>query len=197
MAKTSPYQSILLRLSHGLAALFTITAWGSGLWIYDNYDGRWGAIGLPKISDIQNIHESIAGGFVILFSVLALYSLRLGYRRLLQPNPWPNLKKVNQPIWWFTLHRGVNTLLLLAGVGAMITGQMMKGRWLPSGELNHGWYLAHLLSWLGLFVALALHLLMAVKVGGVPLLLSMVRWQVRSGDNPRGWWQELRKKDQV
>jgi hypothetical protein len=35
--------------------------------------------------------------------------------------------------------------------------------------------------------AIALHLLMNAKVGGAPLLLSMLRWQFREQDSPGLW----------
>jgi hypothetical protein len=194
MAKTSPYQSVLLRLSHGFAALSAIAAWCTGFWVYDNYDRRWGTIGLPKLIEIQDIHGTIAVAFTMIFAIFALYSLRLGYRRLLQPNALSSLQQVNQPRWWYTLHQAANTLMLGASVIAMITGRMMEEKWLPGGELNHIWYLAHLLAWVLLFLALAWHVLMAVKIGGMPLILSMVNGQIRPGDNIQTWWQQLQNK---
>ncbi|NJN75691.1 MAG: cytochrome b/b6 domain-containing protein [Synechococcaceae cyanobacterium RL_1_2] len=194
MAKTSPYQSVLLRLTHGFAALSAIAAWFTGFWVYDNYDRRWGTIGLPKLIEIQNIHGTIAVAFTMIFALFALYSLRLGYRRLIQPDALSSLQQLNQPRWWQTLHQATNTLMLAASVIAMITGRMMEEKWLPGGELDHRWYLAHLLAWVFLFLALASHVLMAVKIGGMPLILSMVNGKIRSGDNIQAWWQQLQTK---
>jgi hypothetical protein len=88
-------------------------------------------------------------------------------------------------------------MLVAAGI-AVITGRMMKEAWLPAGELNHGWYLAHLAAWLGVFISLALHVLMGAKVGGAPLLMSMFEWGIRSPDKLQFWrldfWQQGVKK---
>jgi hypothetical protein len=70
---------------------------------------------------------------------------------------------------------------------------MMDSEWLPEGELNHFWYYAHLLSWLIMAVCLILHLLMTAKVGGVPLLLSILKWRFREQDNPKLWLSQLRQ----
>jgi hypothetical protein len=68
---------------------------------------------------------------------------------------------------------------------------MMSEKWLPQGELNHFWYSAHLVAWLILVMAIALHLLMSIKVGGIPLILSMLHWRFRSQDSPALWRQHL------
>jgi hypothetical protein len=70
---------------------------------------------------------------------------------------------------------------------------MMDSKWLPEGELNHFWYYAHLLSWLIMVVGLVLHLLMTAKVGGVPLLLSILKWRFREQDSPKLWLSQLRQ----
>jgi hypothetical protein len=36
-------------------------------------------------------------------------------------------------------------------------------------------------------LAIALHLLLNAKIGGAPLLISMVRLKFRAKDDPRGW----------
>jgi hypothetical protein len=56
-----------------------------------------------------------------------------------------------------------------------LTGRMMKEEWLTAGEIHRQWHLAHLVSWVCVFISLALHLLMGAKVGGVPLLVSVDR----------------------
>jgi hypothetical protein len=71
---------------------------------------------------------------------------------------------------------------------------MMEEEWLPAGEINRQWYLAHLVAWLVVFISLALHLLLGAKVGGVPLLVSMFNWKVRDGDTPKFWFQDLKIK---
>jgi hypothetical protein len=41
-------------------------------------------------------------------------------------------------------------------------------------------------------ICLALHLLMIIKVGGVPLLLSIVDVKYRSSDSPAAWGKQLK-----
>ena len=62
---------------------------------------------------------------------------------------------------------------------------------LAKGELHHGWYYAHLVSWLILVIAIALHLLMSIRVGGIPLILSMSNWRFRSQDSPTLWYKHF------
>jgi hypothetical protein len=50
---------------------------------------------------------------------------------------------------------------------------MMKEDWLPDGDLMQTWYLLHVTGWAVMIVCLFIHLLIHLKVGGVPLLLSM------------------------
>ncbi|MGL5078065.1 MAG: cytochrome b/b6 domain-containing protein, partial [Waterburya sp.] len=74
---------------------------------------------------------------------------------------------------------------------AVFSGKMMDSKWLPQGELNHAWYYAHLIAWLILVAFIALHLLMNIKVGGIPLILSMLHWRYRSQDSPTLWREHL------
>jgi hypothetical protein len=82
--------------------------------------------------------------------------------------------------------------MLLAATFAVVTGRMMKEEWLPAGEIQRQWYLAHLVAWVCVFVSLALHLLMGAKVGGLPLLVSMFNWTMRSEDTRFSWLQEVK-----
>lgn len=189
MSQSSPYQPILLRLLHGLAALLTIFALITGFWVYNTYDKRWGSLPLPALGDIQGIHGTIALTFLLLLPVFALYSFHLGDRRLLQAQSLSHLKQIGQPVWWVSIHRFTNTLMLLAATFAVVTGRMMKEEWLPAGDLYRQAYAAHLAAWVCVFVSLALHLLMGAKVGGVPLLASMLTWKRRADDMPRSWLQ--------
>jgi hypothetical protein len=194
MSNLSPYQPILFRVLHGGAAVLTVAALISGFWVYNTYDKRWGSLPLPNLGDIQGIHGTIALTFLIFLPLFALYSFRIGYRRLLQGQALSQLKQVGQPVWWMALQRLVNTLMLLSVTTSVMTGRMMKEEWLPAGELNQAWYQAHLLAWGGVFVSLALHLLMGAKVGGVPLLRSMFRFNRRDGDSLRAGLQGLKAK---
>jgi hypothetical protein len=194
MSRTHPYQPVLLRILHGTTALLVIAALISGFWIYNTYDKRWGSLPLPRLADIQGIHGTIALIFLLFLPVFALYSFHIGYRRLVQEQALIQLKQVGQPIWWISLQRLVNTLMLIAATFAVITGRMMKEEWLPAGQINHQWYLGHLAAWSMMLVSLLLHLLMGAKVGGVPLLTSMVSWQMQSTDTPTSWFQSLKFK---
>jgi hypothetical protein len=51
---------------------------------------------------------------------IALYSFHAGRRRLVQADSVAQLAEVGKPIWWYSLHRIVNTLLLLAATFALV-----------------------------------------------------------------------------
>jgi cytochrome b subunit of formate dehydrogenase len=192
MPQANPYQPVLLRILHGATSVLTLLALISGFWVYNTYDKRWGSITLPKLEDIQGIHGTIALIFLLLLPVFALYSFHFGHRRLLEEQSFNQLKQLGKPFWWISIHRIVNTLMLLTATFAVVTGRMMKEEWLPAGETYHQWYLAHLFAWISVFISLALHLLLGVKVGGVPLLISMFNWGMRGEDNPRSWLRGIR-----
>jgi cytochrome b subunit of formate dehydrogenase len=194
MLPTHPYQPVLLRILHSIAAALLILALISGFWVYNTYDRRWGSLALPALGDIQGIHGTIALTFLLFLPFFALYSFRVGYRRLIQEQSFSQLKQIGQPVWWISVHRFANTLMLLAATFAVITGRMMKEAWLPAGELYRQWYQAHLLAWASVFISLLLHILMGAKVGGAPLLVSMFNWKTRGDDRPRSWLQEVQIK---
>ncbi|MFM7192060.1 MAG: cytochrome b/b6 domain-containing protein [Microcystaceae cyanobacterium] len=189
MAK--PYQPFLLRLLHGAIAILAILALITGFWVYNTYDRRWGGLPLPKLEDIQGIHGTIALTFFLLLPLFAFYCFHSGYRRLIQDQSLRQLPQWGNPSSWRALQQAVNTLMLLAATGAVITGRMMEEEWLPAGEVNQVWYLAHLMTWLGVLISFLLHLLMGIKVGGMPLLLSMVTLQRRAADKPAQWLQDI------
>jgi hypothetical protein len=194
MSQSRPYQPALLRILHTAVAILIVSALVSGFWVYNTYDKRWGSLALPKLYDIQGIHGTIALTFFILFPFFAFYSFHLGDRRLVQAQSFSQLKQVGKPVWWVSIHRFANTIMLLATTVSIVTGRMMQEKWLPSGELTQPWYLAHLLGWVCVLLSLALHVLMGVKVGGISLLISMFHWQVQDGDAPRTWWQGMKFK---
>ena len=70
-------------------------------------------------------------------------------------------------------------------------GKFQDETWLPRGELNHTWYYIHLISWLVIVLAIAIHLLMSAKVGGLPLILSMFDKNYRPVDSPTVWFQKI------
>jgi Prokaryotic cytochrome b561 len=194
MSQSHPYQPVLLRILHSVAALLTVLALISGFWVYNTYDKRWGGLALPMLGDIQGIHGTIALTFLLFLPVFALYSFRLGYRRLVQEQSFIQLKQLGKPVWWMSAQHFANTLMLLAATFAVVTGRMMKEEWLPAGEIHCPWYLTHLVAWVCVFISLALHLLMGAKVGGVPLLVSMFNWKIRGQDTPRSWFQGIKIK---
>jgi len=194
MSRVHPYQPVLLRISHGVASVLLVLALISGFLIYNTYDKRWGSLTLPTIGDIQGIHGTIALTFLLFLPVFALYSFHIGYRRLVEEQSFSQLKQVGKPVWWISVHRFANTLMLLAATFAVVTGRMMKEEWLPAGEIHRQWYLAHLAAWVCVFISLALHLLMGAKVGGVPLLVSMFNWKIRGEDTLLSWHQGVKIK---
>ena len=191
IASSRPYQPLLLRILHGLTGLFLIAALLTAYWTYDTYDGRWGSIPLPRFPDIEGIHGTFGLWTLLIFPAFVIYAFHRGQRRLLQPDSLAKLTQVGKPIWWYTLNRLTNTIALLALTFALFSGKMMDETWLPKGELTHGWYYAHLISWGAMVVAIALHLLMNAKIGGFPLLLSMLTWRFREQDSPRFWPNHL------
>lgn len=192
MPMSIPYQPLILRLVHGVSGVLAIGALITGFWVYNTYDGRFGALKLPELHDVQGVHGTFGLFFLISFTGLAIYSLYWGSRRLLFPDFWRRLwHQLGQPVWWVNLQRLVNSLMLMATLLAVISGRMMQESWLPSGETHHLAYQAHLLGWLVLLMSLMLHLVMNLKVGGVPLLLSMVQWGYRPEESPALWWQTL------
>ncbi|MBD1911571.1 MULTISPECIES: cytochrome b/b6 domain-containing protein [unclassified Leptolyngbya] len=191
MPASRPYQPLLLRLLHGLTGGCAIAAILTAYWTYTTYDNRWGGLPLPLWRAVEGIHGTFGLWTLLLFPALTIYALRRGQNRLLQTNTADHLQQIGQPIWWYTLHRATNSLMLLALTTALFTGKMMDSTWLPQGELTHAWYYAHLTAWVGLVMALALHLLMSAKIGGRPLLLSIWDWRFRPQDHPRHWWPQI------
>jgi cytochrome b subunit of formate dehydrogenase len=194
MSSSTPYQPILLRILHGAIAILVFLALISGFWVYNTYDKRWGSLDLPKLDAIQDIHGTIALTFLLILPIFALYSFRIGYRRLVQEQSFSHLTEVGKPIWWVSIYRIANTLTLLSVTFAVVTGRMMKEEWLPAGEIFHSWYIAHLVAWLCVFFSVAFHLLLGIKIGGVPLLMSMFNGRKRSEDKLSSWLQEFRLK---
>jgi hypothetical protein len=162
--------------------------------VYDRFDKRFGTLNLPIVPNTQGIHGTIALTFLILLPIFAIYCFHLGSRRLVQEQSLKQLAEVGKPVWWISLQRLTNTLILLSATFAVITGRMMQEIWLPSEELNHAWYIGHLISWVLMIVGIAMHLLMSAKVGGLPLLLSIYNWKVRAEDMPNSWFKGFQIK---
>ncbi|WP_107670842.1 cytochrome b/b6 domain-containing protein [Cyanothece sp. BG0011] len=187
-----PYQPLLLRIVHGLTALFLILAMITAYWTYDVYDGRWGQIPLPKFEEIEGIHGTFGLWTLLIFPTLVFYGFHQGRKRLIQRNTLSKLSHISQKGWSYHFHRVINTLTLVSLTFAVFTGKMMDEKWLPNGELNHSWYLAHLLSWVIMFISLAVHLLVSAKVGGFPFFVSMFNWFYKPQDSPLQWPNHLK-----
>ncbi len=200
MAASQPYQPLLLRLLHGFTGIFLIGSLLTAYWTYDTYDGRWGKIPLPHFPEIEGIHGTFGLWTLLIFPAFVVYAFQRGQRRLVQPNSFAKLAQIGKPVWWYTLNRLANTVTLLALTFAIYSGKMMDETWLPQGELNHAWYYAHLISWLVMVAAIALHILLNAKVGGRPLLVSILNLHFRDKDSPAlwsshlsQWWHERRQ----
>ncbi|MEM8503978.1 MAG: cytochrome b/b6 domain-containing protein [Cyanobacteria bacterium P01_D01_bin.1] len=192
MAFSKPYQPLLLRILHGLTGFFLIAATLTALWTYDTYDGRWINLHLPAYLDIEGVHGTFGLYTLLIFPAFVVYAFHRGRERLVQPNALTSLTQVGKPVWWYTLNRLTNTFALVALTFALFSGKMMDETWLPKGELDHAWYYAHLAGWVVMVVAIALHVLLNAKVGGVPWLLSMFSRQFRKVDSPRFWHIHIR-----
>lgn len=184
MAQAKPYQPLALRLLHGSIAILILLAIVTGIFIYNIYDSRIGHLPIPTIPRIMGIHKLFGRAFLLVMPFFALYSFQTGRRRLLQADSLGQLTRIGKPIWWYSLHRMVNTLLLLAATFALVSGREMKESWLKQGDLDHLWYSLHLGSWAILVVSVITHLLMSIKIGGMPLLLSMLHLRYRFVDRP-------------
>ena len=187
MSRSRPYRPFLLRLLHSINGLLIIASILTGFLVYNSYDGRWGKLPIGKLPEIIDIHGTIAVSFFLVIPAFAIYSLYAGKKRIFQPNSLANLTQLNQPAAWYNLHRLVNTSMLVAATLAALSGRMMKEEWLPNGQFNHFGYSLHLVSWLVIILCLALHLLIVVKVGGLPLIQSMIDWHFNPKDSPRHW----------
>ncbi len=193
MSRSQPYQPLLLRLLHGFNALLIIGAIITGFLVYDSWDRRFGGLSLTQANrSLIDIHGTF--GFLIFFIALPIfiiYCLKAGRNRLVQQDTLQKLTQVGKPIWWYTLQRIANTAILLAAGFSVISGKFQDENWLPRGELNHTWYYIHLIAWVVIVLSLTTHLLMSVKVGGLPLLLSMFNTKYRPEDNPRLWREKI------
>ncbi|MCU0537857.1 MAG: cytochrome b/b6 domain-containing protein [Hydrococcus sp. Prado102] len=192
MTRDRPYQPLVLRILHNLSVAIAILAIITSFLVYNTYDGRFVKLPLPQINDIIGLHGTFGLTFLLLFPALAIYSFHWGQKRLVQADSFGKLAQIGKPIWWYSLHRIVNTIMLVAATWALITGRQMKEEWLPAGEINHSWYYLHLSAWVILVICLAIHLLMIIKVGGIPLIVSMLQWQYVPEDSPLLWKNKIR-----
>ncbi|MFM9047101.1 MAG: cytochrome B [Cyanobium sp.] len=167
-----PYQPSLLRLLHGATALLVLGAWATGFMVYSHFDGRWGRLPFALEGDWIDIHGTAGVMLWPVALLFAFYALTLGWRRLRQP---------------------ANGIALAALALAVGSGKLMDEEWLEEGLLNQGVYVVHLLAWVALTAAVALHLWGVFARGGVPLVRSMASLQVRAKDGPGDWLHQLRR----
>jgi hypothetical protein len=191
--RSQPYQPLLLRILHGCTGSFLLAAMATAFWTYDTYDGRWGRIFLPRFPEIEGIHGTLGLLTLLVFPLFAVYAFRSGKHRLIPTAALGQLFQASKAWRGYTLHRLTNTITLLALTFALFSGKMMDSTWLPKGELNHGWYYAHLMAWVVMALCIVVHLLMIVKVGGTPLLLSIWNFRVVRQDSPAGWPEHMRQ----
>lgn len=192
MARSHPYHPLALRLFHSVNGLIILLAIMTGFLVYNRFDGRFGQLPLPMLDNIIGIHGTFGLTLMFVFPVFALYSFHAGQKRLVQADSLSKLSQTWKPVWWYSLHRITNTLVLVAAGFALLSGRMMQESWLPLGEFFHFWYSAHLLAWAVMTLSIPLHLLMIIKVGGVPLILSMISLYNRPGDDWGAWLRKIR-----
>lgn len=193
MPQSKPYQPLVLRLLHGTTMLLVIGAAITGFLVYDSWDGRFGKLGITlQNRDLIDIHGTFGFFFFPIMIIFTIYSIRVGYKRLVQADSLNNLTKIGKPIWWYSLQRLANTLMLIAALVALVSGKFQDENWLPQGEMNHVWYYIHLIGWCLVVAAIAIHVLMSAKVGGLPLILSMFDRKIRPEDDPKLWPEKVK-----
>ncbi len=195
MPKQQPYQPLFFRLSHALNAFLALGAFITGFLVYDSYDRRFGGLALTQNNrELIDIHGTFGFFLFYIFIAFAIYSLTAGKKRLIQPNTLKNLTQTHKPGWWYTLLRITNTIALIAAALSVISGKFQDENWLPQGNLNEVWYYIHLIAWVMIGLAIALHILMAIKVGGTPLIISMFNTQYKPEDHPKLWIRNIKNR---
>ena len=167
-----PYQPSLLRLLHGVIALLVPLAWITGLLVYSAHDGRFGRLPFTLPGEWIDIHGTVGVLLWPIALLFGLYALTAGRARLRQP---------------------ANAIALVALALAVGSGKLMDEDWLRDGQFDHLVYGVHLLAWLLIALAVALHVGTVLQRGGWPLARSMASLQVRSGDLPGNWFDQIRR----
>jgi hypothetical protein len=167
-----PYQPSLLRVLHGATALLVGGDWATGLMVYSQFDGRWGRLPLAFPGEWIDIHGTVGVVLWPIALLFVLYALTLGRARLRHP---------------------ANALALGALVLAVSSGKLMQEDWLRQGDLTQGIYAVHLLAWLAVALAVALHVGAVLRRGGLSLARSMASLQVRAQDRPGDWFAQVRR----
>ena len=164
----------------------------TGYWLLNTWDPHIGHLPFPAASDaVVDLHDEIGGLFASALGIFVVYSLWAGRRRLVQAKSLEQLTKVGKPIWWYTLHRIVNTGLLILGGLVVLSGEELDDDAMVQGIFSDWAYALHVFAWLGIVVLTLLHILLSFKVGGTPLLLSVLSLKVRQKDWPTYWPQRF------
>lgn len=171
-----PYQPSLLRLLHGATALLVPLAWLTGLLVYSTADGRWGRLAVTLPGDWIDIHGTVGVVVWPIALLFGFYAISAGRARLRQP---------------------ANALALLALGLAVGSGKMMDENWLRDGQLHHLAYSVHLLAWVLIALATTWHVSAVLQRGGWSLARSMASLQLRSGDLPGNWFDQIRRSLKV
>ena len=189
MPKSSPYQPLIFRLLHTFHGILILCSAMTGFWLYNTWDARWGRLPFPKAeNEWLNYHHQIGEVLTGVFLIFLIYSLAAGRRRLTQPATLFKLGAMKPKQRWFSLHRLTNVGLLVMVFLAMLSSRLMGGaKTITQGEWGDIWYNIHLLSWALLVVLTLLHLLLTVKVGGMPFTMSAIALKVTPKDSPLQW----------
>jgi hypothetical protein len=186
VAKQKPYQPLLFRVLHGLNGLFVLAALLTGFWVYNTYDGQFGKLPLPQVTEVEGIHGTFGLSFFLTLPAFALYSFHAGRHRLM-PSDSPAASQGNA-VQRQVQQRWMNTLILLAATWAALSGRLMKEDWIENGTLLlQPIYYLHLLGWLLMLVCFLLHLWTVFRAGGIRLVQSIAGIQSREQDHPKHW----------
>lgn len=193
MSRSKPYQTLIFRCLHAGQGILAILGAATGYWLFNTWDHRWGHLSfLPRTPDWGvELHENIGGLFSGAIALFIVYSVWAGHRRLVQRNSLSQLTKVGKPAWWYTLHRLVNTGLLIVGILVVLSGDALEDDALMGGRFSGIAYSLHLIGWIGMMWLTLCHFLLSLKVGGAPLLLSVLSTKVRPKDTPTYWPHKL------
>lgn len=194
MPRKQPYQPLLFRSLHAAQGVLALLAMATGYWLLNTWDPMLLQLPLPAAPEgAIDLHEEVGGLFTGAVGVFIVYSLTAGRRRVVQLNTWPKLRNWGKPSSWYALHQITNTGLLLMGVLAVLSGDGVSDDALMAGTGHNPAYWVHVFAWLGMVMLTGCHLLLSVKVGGVPLLMSVVSLTVRPQDSPQQWPRQWQK----
>jgi len=174
MADKSIHQPLALKLLHAATGLWILGLGVTGFLLYNTWDGRFGHLPLPDVGETWiDLHASLGEVFPWVLAVFALYSLTLGARKLVAEDTLQKLIGSRGKSQWIAVQRIINTGLLFAAVMACVSGQWMDEDILEKGFLGNLNYNLHIGSWLLICSLLIAHVLIGIKVGGIPLTLSI------------------------